>query len=92
MSLGPIGYALDINAAGTSKHYAAQKLFEMIGVDRDQVVAVGDSYNDYPLLSACGTKVAMGNAVDELKEIADFIAPSQDEDGVVAVIEKYFSQ
>lgn len=38
---------------------------------------------------ACGLKVAMGNAVQDLKEIADYIAPSVDEDGIADVIEKF---
>jgi hydroxymethylpyrimidine pyrophosphatase-like HAD family hydrolase len=56
----------------------------------EEVVGVGDGYNDYPLLTACGVKVAMGDAPDELKEIADFIVPPQSEHGVLQVIEKYF--
>ena len=50
---------------------------------------MGDGYNDFPLLMACGLKIAMGNAVPELKAIADFIAPSVEEDGVATVIEKF---
>ena len=42
-----------------------------------------------PLLMACGLKVAMGNGVPELKEIADYVAPSVDEDGISDVIEKF---
>ena len=38
---------------------------------------------------ACGLKVAMGNAIPELKEIADYVAPSVDDDGVADVIEKF---
>lgn len=52
-------------------------------------MAVGDGYNDYPLLMAAGFKVAMGNAVPEVKAIADYIAPSVDEDGAADVIEKF---
>ena len=52
---------------------------------------VGDGYNDFPLLLAGGLKVAMGNAVSDLKKIADYIAPTVDEDGVATVIEKFLS-
>jgi hydroxymethylpyrimidine pyrophosphatase-like HAD family hydrolase len=53
------------------------------------MIGVGDGYNDFPLLEACGLKVAMGNALEDLKGIADYIAPSVDEDGVANVIEKF---
>lgn len=60
-----------------------------LNVNKEEIIGVGDGYNDFPLLMACGLKVAMGNAVSELKEIADYIAPSVEEDGVADVIEKY---
>lgn len=54
------------------------------------MIGVGDGYNDYPMLEACGLKVAMGNAVDELKVIADIVAPSIEQDGLAKVIEDYY--
>ena len=54
-----------------------------------EFVGVGDGYNDFPLLRACGLKIAMGNANNKLKEFADYIAPSVENDGVAHVIEKY---
>jgi len=62
---------------------------EILGIKTDEIIAVGDGYNDFPFLMACGLKVAMGNAVPELKAIADYIAPSVDEDGIVDVIERF---
>ena len=50
---------------------------------------MGDGYNDFSLLMACGLKVAMGNAVEELKSIADYIAPTVENDGLSNVIAKY---
>jgi hydroxymethylpyrimidine pyrophosphatase-like HAD family hydrolase len=61
----------------------------MLGVKYEEIIGVGDSYNDYSLLMASGLKVAMGNAVKELKDVADYIAPSVDEDGLAEVIERY---
>jgi HAD superfamily hydrolase (TIGR01484 family) len=55
----------------------------------EEFIGVGDGYMDYALLSACGLKVAMDNAVPELKAIADYIAPGVEQDGVATVIEKY---
>ena len=53
------------------------------------MIGVGDGYNDFPLLMACGLKVAMGNAVPELKAIADYIAPTVADDGIVDVIKTF---
>ncbi|MDP1721869.1 MAG: HAD family hydrolase [Candidatus Gottesmanbacteria bacterium] len=76
------------NALATKLH-AVVRIAELLKIRTDEIIGVGDSYNDYPLLSACGLKIAMGNAVPQLKAIADFIAPSVDEDGVATVIEKF---
>ena len=61
----------------------------MIGVDAGSMVAAGDSYNDMPLLQVCGLGIAMGNAPDELKAIADYVAPPVEEDGLAVAIEQF---
>jgi hydroxymethylpyrimidine pyrophosphatase-like HAD family hydrolase len=53
------------------------------------MIGVGDGHNDLPLFEACGFRVAMGNADEELKKLADYIAPSVEDDGIVDVIEKF---
>ncbi len=80
---------ISVTHATATKLHGIVTIAEMLGVKTHEMIGVGDGYNDYPLLSACGLKVAMGNAAPELKAIADFIAPSVDEDGVVTVIEKF---
>ncbi len=78
-----------ITSIKASKQHAVLQLSRHIGVKPEEMIGIGDHYNDFPLLMACGFKVAMGNAVNDLKEIADYIAPSVDEDGIADVIEKY---
>lgn len=73
-----------------SKQHAVFELSKILGITEAQIIGVGDGYNDYPLLMSCGLKVAMGNAVDELKDIADYIAPSVDNDGLAEVIDRYY--
>lgn len=80
-------YFSDVQA---TKFHAVQKLAELLGISPEQMIGVGDGYNDYPMLEACGLKVAMGNAVDELKVIADIVAPSIEQDGLAKVIEDYY--
>lgn len=81
--------AVKISHTTATKLHGIITVAEMLKVKREEIIGVGDSYNDFPLLMASGLKVAMGNAVSDLKEIADYIAPSVEEDGVVAIIERF---
>ncbi len=85
-------YGLDITSQKATKHLAVLKLSQILGIDPKQMAAVGDGYNDYPLLTACGLKIAMGTAPPELKAIADFVAPSIFENGLLFAINKFFLQ
>ena len=84
------GFQAEVTARGVNKQKGILEWLKHAGLDRDEVVAVGDGYNDYPMLEAVGKPVAMGNAVEELKEAADFVCRDIENDGVVEVIEKYF--
>jgi hydroxymethylpyrimidine pyrophosphatase-like HAD family hydrolase len=64
-------------------------LCDLLGVEIGRVIAVGDSDNDIPMLRAAGLGVAMGNANARVKAVADWIAPSLDEDGVAATIHQW---
>ncbi|MEI0738592.1 HAD hydrolase family protein [Paenibacillus sp. JTLBN-2024] len=57
---------------------------------RQQVIAVGDNFNDMDMLEYAGLGVAMGNAPESVKNAADEVTLSNDDDGVAKVIEKYF--
>lgn len=81
--------SIGISSPEGTKLHGIVRISDMLGLKTDELIGVGDSYNDFPLLMACGLKIAMGNAVPELKAIADFIAPSVEEDGVATVIEKF---
>jgi Cof subfamily protein (haloacid dehalogenase superfamily) len=85
----PHMYALNITHAKATKLHGIAVILKTLNIDRKETVGVGDSYNDFPLLMACGLKVAMGNAVEDLKAIADYIAPTVAEDGVADVINKF---
>ncbi len=80
---------LDIVNDQASKLHGIVEVAKMLNIQTHEMIGVGDGYNDFPLLMACGLKIAMGNAVPELKTIADFIAPSVQDDGVATVIEKF---
>lgn len=83
-----IRHALDITSKNASKKSAVLKLSKILNINPKNMVGVGDGYNDIPLLTVCGYKVAMENAPLELKEIADLIIPDVEHDGLVTLINR----
>jgi Cof subfamily protein (haloacid dehalogenase superfamily) len=80
------GKSWDLTSPKGTKETAVIKLMELLHVKKEESLGMGDGHNDLPLLKACGYKIAMGNASDDLKAVADFVAPSQEKDGVAYVI------
>ncbi|MGI5891252.1 MAG: Cof-type HAD-IIB family hydrolase [Bacillota bacterium] len=64
-------------------------LAHIMKIKKEQIMAIGDSYNDIGLFEAAGLKIAMGNAVAQLKEKADYITSDCAQDGLAAAIEKF---
>jgi Cof subfamily protein (haloacid dehalogenase superfamily) len=91
-SFSPFGNTWDITASMANKQEGIRKVADMLGLQRDELIGIGDGYNDFPLLEACGLKVAMGNAHDELKAIADEVIPSYEEDGVAVFLSGLLSK
>ena len=73
------------------KGVAVEKLVKHLDIQREKVICIGDSYNDLPMLRFAGMGVAMGNAQQEVKEMADYVTASNDEDGIVDVIDKFMT-
>jgi hypothetical protein len=82
---------LDLLPVGVSKGAALKKLAARLGVERNEVMAIGDNWNDVEMLEWAGQGVIMGNAAVELRAMAKMRgwlqAPSNDEDGVGVVLE-----
>ena len=87
--VGSLSYNIEINAAGVNKGTALVALGEMLGIPRESIMACGDGDNDVHLLQEVGFGVAMANAQPQVKEAADHITASNDEDGVARAIEKF---
>ena len=85
----PGTYDVHITHELATKKHALQSLLARLNVDHNNVMVVGDGGNDIPLFELAGLKVAMGNGADALKNKADWVAPSVDEDGLAVAIEKY---
>ena len=82
-------WAVDFTLAGVDKASGIARVGQTLGVNPTNMVAVGDSYNDLPMLKACRFSVAMGNAPPEVKDAAEFVAPSVAEDGLAVAINEY---
>lgn len=80
---------LEINVEGADKGTGLLWLGEKLGISKDEIMACGDSYNDYEMLKAVGFAVAMQNGEDSVKEIADYITDTNDCDGVAKAFEKF---
>jgi HAD superfamily hydrolase (TIGR01484 family) len=83
------GVAVNITHAEATKQHGIFEVAKLLNIETSEIIGVGDGGNDLPLLMACGFRVAMGNAGDDLKAIADYIAPSVEDDGVADVIERF---
>jgi 5-amino-6-(5-phospho-D-ribitylamino)uracil phosphatase len=81
------GFLVEIMPAGVSKWSGVKHLAELWQIDKAAICAVGDDVNDIAMIREAGLGVAMGNALPEVKAAADRIAPTQDENGLVQVVQ-----
>ncbi len=81
---------LAVKARGVSKAEAIKKLAQKLGILIKDIIAFGDEVNDIEMLTLVGLGIAMENADDVVKEAADQIAGSNDQDGVGKELEKIF--
>jgi len=80
---------LEINQVGVNKVHAVQRLCQLSNITMEEVMAVGDSMNDFKMIKEVGLGVAVANAQQEILDISDVITTSNNEDGVGKAIEKY---
>lgn len=80
------GFFCELAPAGVNKWSAICRLAENWNIPLQAICAVGDDINDIPMIRGAGLGIAMGNALPEVKRAADRIAPTHDEDGLVAVV------
>ena len=83
-------YFLELVPLGIDKARSLAVLLEKTGITREEMIAMGDGYNDLSMIKYAGLGIAMGNAQEPVKAAADYIAPSNDEDGVAIAVEQHF--
>lgn len=82
-------YFLEFIEHGVTKGSSLEMLIKKLGLKREEVIAIGDSYNDLEMIELAGLGVAMGNAPDDIKAKADFVTDSNVNEGVAAVVEEF---
>ena len=81
---------MDVYHKGFKKGTACEYLYQKIGVDKTDTYAFGDGINDCEMFELVGHGIAMGNAVDALKSMAEYITDDVDHQGIVKAFQKYF--
>ena len=81
------GYWYKFTKKNVTKENAIIKITEVCGFGTESIIAFGDDFADIGMLELCGLGVAMGNAIEEIKEKADIVIGSNDEDGIAVFLE-----
>lgn len=83
---------IEIFSEGVSKYNAIKKIMEIEDIKNNDVISFGDGRNDIEMIKNCGVGVAMGNALEIVKDVSDYVTISHNEDGVVYFLRKYLEE
>ncbi|WP_461204612.1 Cof-type HAD-IIB family hydrolase [Clostridium sp. DL1XJH146] len=79
----------EVSRKGVCKGTAVKVLAEMYNIKQEEIICIGDNENDISMIKYAGLGVAMGNALDSVKKVAQYVTDTNDNDGVAKVIEKF---
>ena len=79
---------VEVGSPWADKGLALDDLSVTLGIDKEEILAIGDNENDLGMLRSAGIAVAMGNATDSVKQMAQILTDTNEEDGAAKVIEK----
>lgn len=82
-------FFLEFTEKGITKGESLNHLIKTLGIQREEVIAMGDSYNDLTMIEFAGLGIAMGNANDDIKAIADYVTDTNNNDGIAKAVEKF---
>lgn len=81
---------MEINQKGVHKGQGLKELAKLLNIPMEQTIAIGDNYNDLSMLEVAGLSIAANNAIDDVKEVCDYVTKADNNEGVVAeAIRKY---
>jgi len=80
---------LEVLQSGASKATAVEHLAKLHNIDKKEIMAIGDNFNDLEMMEYAHLSIAMNNAPDEVKAVADFVTESNNDDGVAKAIERF---
>jgi HAD-superfamily hydrolase, subfamily IIB len=80
---------IEITCRGVSKGTAVQALAAYYNINREEIITIGDSENDLSMIEYAGMGIAMGNAIDKAKQIADYVTDTNDNNGVAKAINRF---
>jgi len=80
---------LEVFDPSVSKWNAIEALAEIHGIAREEIIAIGDNYNDIEMIQKAGVGIAMGNSVPEVMAVADHVTTSNDEDGLLRALKTF---
>lgn len=90
-SWGEPWYIIEMIKRGVNKAVGLRKVADSLGIPRERMIAFGDENNDLEMLAYAGRGIAMGNASDQVKQIADEVTDTNEKDGIAKYIEKVLS-
>lgn len=82
-------FFIELMPKGIDKASSIDRMLSTVGMTRENTICCGDGFNDMTMIEYAGVGVAMANAQEKVKEKADYITDSNDEDGIVKVIDKF---
>lgn len=82
-------FFLEVMPQGINKAASLGKLLDSLGLTREDLAACGDGFNDIEMIRFAGLGVAMDNAVEEVKAVANYVTKSNDDNGIVDVVKKF---
>ncbi|MEG0404056.1 MAG: HAD family hydrolase [Anaerorhabdus sp.] len=77
-----LGFANELTAKGINKSFSMIECAQMFAINKDEIAAFGDGYNDINMIETAALGIAMGNAKDELKKVADYVTGNIEHDGL----------
>lgn len=85
-------FFIEVVPRGVDKALSLEKMLPLLGLEHTQTVCCGDGFNDISMIQYAAVGVAMGNAQPPVKDVADYVTATNDEDGIVQVIEQFFTE